>query len=567
MSSKMHNSELQTRLKTLNKQLATSSDAVTATALLEILSAIDSPRSLAIWILFRDNEHGQLLDLSCDPANYRDAESFRLDYLATCLLSKAEFLKLDFDRKKVALKKFFEFEELCEDTNRRFKDLGSDPKYHGPNVWLLHAVRRKISQVLRDFDTDEWLESSGWGPGVTNRLKGDNNTVPNKFRQEVGITRDLYFPLIDLIVQEGLFYPRWFGDLLAREDFPAFEVGSVTITVPKNAKTDRVISVEPGLNLWFQKGIGSMIRRRLKRMGVDLNDQSVNQNLAKVAVKRHLATVDFSSASDSISRVLIEEVIPPDWFEWMDRCRSHYGSIDGSSRRWSKFSSMGNGFTFELESLIFWAVGTCCSEYLGLEGAVVSVYGDDVIIHNSVYTLFSEFCAFLGFRVNQEKSFSSGVFRESCGAHYFGGVDVRPFFLRKKVADCFSVFSAANRLREFSQCSYGCDSRFQRAFSNLSRMVPLKVRVPFGFGDVGFTSNFDEATPARLRDGHEGYSFTAVIRSPVKVIDESLGIMLQRLRYPSTDKELGNQVPLRGRTRVRVKRIRVARWYDLGPWI
>jgi hypothetical protein len=43
--------------------------------------------------------------------------------------------------------------------------------------------------------------------------------------------------------------------------------------VPKNAKTDRTICIEPDLNIFVQLGIGAVIRERLKAYGLDLNTQ------------------------------------------------------------------------------------------------------------------------------------------------------------------------------------------------------------------------------------------------------------------------------------------------------
>jgi len=196
-----------------------------------------------------------------------------------------------------------------------------------------------------------------------------------------------------------------------------------------------VIAIEPGINLWFQKALGSMIRRRLARFGIDLNDQSRNQSLAYLSsIDGSLATVDFSSASDSISLEVVRELLPPRWFQILDIVRSKVGrKSDGTIVRWNKFSSMGNGFTFELESLIFFAAASAVQEYLHLDGEI-SVFGDDVILDVRGYPMFAEYSAFLGFRVNLQKSFSSGGFRESCGSHYFSGVDCKPVFLKERLS-------------------------------------------------------------------------------------------------------------------------------------
>ena len=40
------------------------------------------------------------------------------------------------------------------------------------------------------------------------------------------------------------------------------------MTVPKNARTDRVIAAEPDWNMFFQLGLGASIRARLQKVGL-----------------------------------------------------------------------------------------------------------------------------------------------------------------------------------------------------------------------------------------------------------------------------------------------------------
>lgn len=548
------------------------SDGTTSSAVFNFLEALNSPRALTVWLLYSSNEHQQLVDLDIDPNQYRTADEFRSAYAATMLLSKSDFLKLDVDRKQKAFEKFDQFELLCKQTNRRFSHGVFDPLYKGPNVWLLNATKRKIHSILGAFNPLEVIDLANWGPGVTNSIKGERATNVNKFQYETGITRDLYSLWFDqnLCSDFGAPYLLWQEDLSLRKGFPTFEVGNVTVTVPKTAKIDRVISIEPGLNLWYQKGLGQAIRRRLRSKGVDLNDQTVNQKLAKSAVKSGLATVDFSSASDSISYQVVRELIPPEWFEKLDAARSHFGIRDGKPRKWEKFSSMGNGFTFELESLIFFAAACAVAEFVGISNPTISVYGDDVIIPNSIFDLFSSFSEYLGFVVNKGKSFFSGVFRESCGSHYFDGVDVKPIFLKKKLATPSSVYKLANAIRWFSHYSYnymGCDKNFRFAFYSLVKLLPKSVRfrIPVGYGEGGFISNFDEAAPSHAKYGIEGYYTSHMTFVAVRRQSEGVGLLLTRLRSSSTREE-GNFFPLRGRTTISVKRLFVPRWYDLGPW-
>jgi hypothetical protein len=569
-------------------------------------------------MLYKYSEHEQLAKLEFDPKAYNSLVDLRSAYSATKFLSKFEGLSLDYDLDEVALKKFDDFELLCKQTNSRFRDLSRDPLFKGRVVWLHNAVIRKIDKLLGDFEADEFFARPDWGPGASTLIRRREASSVKKFRLEVGITRDLY----SLVPWEAFehAYPLWASQLV-EAGFPSFQVGNKIITVPKDATTNRVIAVEPGINMFFQKSVGEMVGRRLRRYGVDLRWQSRNQELAQEgSFSRNLATIDLSSASDSISSSVVEVLLPRRWWLLMDACRSHYGIRNGKPVLWEKFSSMGNGFTFQLESLIFYAVASCCADYLSLSSSKVSAYGDDVIIPSACYELFSEMMVFYGFRINGKKSHVDSPFRESCGAHFFSGIDVKPIYLKSRVDSVPAIYRLANAIRRLAHrrnFTFGCDVRFRKVFELLVSSVPvaLRFRIDETLGDGGFISNFDEATPSRVRKGiGVGYqpapfSVPNVVEIGKTYQDETVGYLLAslwKLESTSPDEDwerkrlvdavhrghingleerraklqavmmrrkgdrtaLGrNSVSMHGRTSFRVVNSLVKRWYDLGPWI
>lgn len=581
MDSKNHSSSLVKLAKTLRVQSSDTDDMIC-----RFLASLNNPVSLSVWLLYKHGEHRQLVDKDVDPLQYNDAYQFRDAYAATQFLSKSSFLKLDTKRDEVAFAKFLKFEELCGETNTRFFHPVVPGANNPVNESLLHAMTRKIHQVLGAYSADEWFDKANWGPGVSTLLKGEEVSAYNKFDADNGITRDLY-ALVGSIFPHA--YPRWHQNLVQRANMESlqfgplpnitsredhwveFQMGNEIVTVPKNSKTDRVIAIEPGLNLWFQKGLGRMIRDRLLRFGIDLTDQTRNQQLARrSSLDDSLATVDFSSASDSISTELVRTVLPDEWYVLLDASRSKVGTRASSGPiRWKKFSSMGNGFTFELESLIFYAAAHAVCEHLGL-AAEISVFGDDVLLPTGGYELFSSFTAFLGFRVNNEKSFSSGPFRESCGAHYFEGVDVKPIFLKERVTNVQAIYKLANSVRNFAHrrnSYYGCDARFHHCWRSIRGRLPKALRLGTSreLGDSGLSVNFDEACPPRARDGLEGYRPLALLALGVTRSTDKSALLLARLKVPSTQ-AYQNTYTLRGRTRIRFARVLVPRWYNYGPW-
>lgn len=572
MSTKSRNNEL------VKQARARVTSSLTDEAIFNFFSSLDTPRSLSCWLLYTHKEHQQLTELEVFPSHYNDSEKFRDDYIATCFLSKADFLELSVSKKDAAMAKFFKFEEQCNRTNHRFDNPSLDPLNCGPNVWLLNTTRRKIEMILGDFSCEEFVDGSNWGPGVTTLLKGEHVSGFNKFQSETGITRDLY-SLISPWFSEA--YPLCASHLkscVSSSSTPegfTFERGNVIVTVPKNSKTDRVIAIEPGWNLWFQKGLGSMIRRRLSRFGVNLNSQDKNQQFAhEGAFMDHLATVDFSSASDSISSSVVRELLPYRWFQLLDSTRSKVGLNGSQPLRWNKFSSMGNGFTFELESLIFFAAALAVCEYQKIHSLDVSVFGDDVIIPSEAFDLYSSFCAFLGFTVNKQKSFSSGYFRESCGAHYFEALDCKPLYLKGRLHNVQALYKLANGLRLLAH-RYGsnrsCAVRFRRPWRHIRNGIPkcLRFVIPYGVGDGGLIGNFDEAVPSVCRTSErtwEGFSVRCLLETGKTQYCDGPGLMMDRVRgYHELAQ--GNSYVLRGRTNLRVSRIFVRSWYNLGGWI
>jgi hypothetical protein len=159
---------------------------------------------------------------------------------------------------------------------------------------------------------------------------------------------------------------------------------------------------------------------------------------------------------------------------------------------------MGNGFTFELESLIFLTIGLAVCEYLGEDDAQVAIFGDDLIIPSKCVTKLTHICTILGFTINTRKTFSTGNFRESCGAYYFMGVDVKPLFLKERLYFLKDVYRLANGIRTFSHIpDYGCDSRFRPLWRNLVNNVPKRLRF-FGPKNAGDACISVSPTETRL---------------------------------------------------------------------
>lgn len=554
---------------------------------------LNCPRALTCWLLYSQNEHQQLVDLTFEPTNYNTLVDARDSLAATKFLSKASFLNLEVDRAKVAMDGFIEAEWVCAETNRRIqRSLFSNE--HTNSVIMLSAF--EIAKVLGEFDADEFVESCNFGPGATTAIKRRCASHPKKFDSENRITKEAYEFVKSWI---AVAYPLWDPQMVVQGE-------SKVVTVPKNAKTDRTIAIEPGLNLWFQKGIGSMLRKRLRSAGIDLNDQSHNQRRARLASKSNLdATVDFSMASDTIARRLVQELIPEPWHSVLESFRSSFCVLPGSNHgrgfhNFEKFSSMGNGFTFELESLIFWSIAVALCKMRGISEKRVSVYGDDVILPSVLFDEYCSICKDLGFTVNRTKSYSSSYYRESCGSHYWGGTDIKPIFLKEELQHVPYRLVVANELRRYSHrrvFGLGCDSQLRSSYNYLTADLKRVPVISEGFGDVGLIGNIEECAtePPAPKHGYEGRVVKVWAPLAHTYYCESQGLLLSKLKamgasYDSeplghrciglvklrsgfvTYRQLearsrGNNIPLPHRARQARIRLLIPRWYVLGPWI
>lgn len=420
---------------------------------------LGTPVALSCAILCREGEYSQLVRKSVDPKQYMHAADFKKDYAAVRYLAKVKGLIDDAILEDEALRGFKAAEDRCASTNLR---LTNGNPLHGGVEGLIFKLREKISCILGKLDLAEVVSLCKWGPGATATLKGEQVRPEEKLLESrLSVTRRLW-PLARAIVSADLHWcrARLGPDVegpctLLPTEFQWVEYMRV-VTVDKDSKTKRTIGAEPTLNTYVQQGIGRAIRKRLRRVGIDLDNQRINQGWAELAVELGLATVDLSAASDLISYWLVELLLPPAWFELLDMARSGYASMpDGKTISLNKFSSMGNGYTFELETLIFYAITQVVVEEVGAVPAIVSVYGDDIILPGAAYSRLCEVFQVFGFKVNPEKSYASGQFYESCGEHYFGGANVTPVYQKELLRDLPELVRAANRLYRWAASGAG----------------------------------------------------------------------------------------------------------------
>lgn len=476
----------------------------------DFLEYLDSPRALSVWMLYRAGEHRQLVEMTIDPLDYNDVQSFNRDYAAVKLLSKCTGLKTGIDLKAVAIKSAEEAELQCSDTNRFLRDLRAGNVRHisGLEGALFQSAKAKIAKILGPLP-DSFREV-GWSKGRSTSSWGEKLSSVHKY----GARLDCTASALRYAVRTVRDSPSWGAAVLnaaapvsIRKEAFTISPGNVMLTVPKSAKTDRVICYEPHMNIRLQLSVGSFIRARLKKFGVNLDDQTVNQRRAALGSRfGHLCTIDLRAASDTIALELVYELLPIDWVCLLEDLRSKCTVWpNGQLVRNEKFSSMGNGFTFELESLIFFAV--CSAVTSG-----VTVYGDDIILPSDAYQAATAALGLCGFTVNTAKSYNNSYFRESCGENSFGGVCVTPVYLRAPIKGLEDVVLFHNQVRRWGLQHHNFGDAKLLVLLKKWRDIHPHCLGPVGYGDGHYHSNFDEATPRRATYQVEGWWFTTYTR-------------------------------------------------------
>ena len=471
-------------------------------------------KELALHHAHQGGTEGQRIAISIAGDDYRTLCDWSICYSAAqspidlyhcrqalAFYSKSEFVDLGVDRERVAFAKFQEAESLCRETNIIFRSWSQGGFSFPPDVEsVFYRAQRKIAKILGDVPQLSQLRLR-FGPGATTRTKKRDASAREKLQAGVSCSEEL-FPVCESVLSE-LPHLASLLDSLNPESRKLDSVALVPVEVttgrlgfvPKNAKTFRSTVTEPVLNGLVQLGIGGYLTGRLLAFGVDLHDQSRNQRLAREgSLTGALATLDLSSASDTISRELVFHLLPIDWALFLNRYRTRKVSYKNTVINQEKFSSMGNGFTFPLESLIFYALTSACCE----SDETVSVYGDDIICPTSRVPLVSKVLHAAGFVVNTDKSYWTGPFRESCGADYFRGFDIRPFYQKKLVTPA-GLFVLHNYYWRTSQF---CEAKVVEELIHPS----LRIFGPDGYGDGHLLGDWTPR-PHKRNIGYAGFLF------------------------------------------------------------
>lgn len=338
----------------------------------------------------------------------------------------------------------FNGDQLSELTWKRFRDNQERLRAHWTGMKLssntakvIFAARGYVDRVLGPFSKYDVLERATFGSkssvGIPLRLACEGARLEGNItgsQPHIDWFRHLYGP-----------YNRpayLYAESRARANaVPLFKVCDVleAVLVNKTFKSKRMIVPNTTLGTLYSGGLGFTIEDRLRKAGYDVKVlQKTHGVLARDgSLSGELATGDQSDASDNITRHLVEALFHHEWADALKFGRIAKLSYKGETLETETFAGMGVGFTFTLQTLVFLSLLKAIKSELAPKAVGgVSAYGDDLIYPTEMHDLVVQIFTELGLKMNVDKTFASGDFRESCGSDYYQGLDVRPLIVTDK---------------------------------------------------------------------------------------------------------------------------------------
>jgi len=249
-----------------------------------------------------------------------------------------------------------------------------------------------------------------------------------------------------------------FADFLLPTQYRVFPVpdgevacgSNVSIkAVPKAYDKPRIIGMEDAGRAWVAQAVNYSLREAVQSSPYaeyfHFTSQEENSWICSVSsTAGDLATIDQTSASDSITWSLVVDMFPACVIRDLRRVRPFYKVVDGKFSSLQMALSSGHACTATLETIVFLAIDIAVAEYVGTVlgkdqsywgPSRVVVYNDDQIVPVECVDLLQSVHQALGLIPNLQKSFWVGPFREACGQEAYNGFSIsHAYFPRKTLS-------------------------------------------------------------------------------------------------------------------------------------
>lgn len=346
-----------------------------------------------------------------------------------------EFLECPSSRSFRPIYQFFSFLthvsllDLKIDLEDAYKELEETLRTYSYPPAYIEEMNAIMKEWMVDFRITETNLLPQHGPGSTVETRrsaatiekyqylGTDQLLTYVFEKFAGVSVESYYPLP---------LSKWHRE-------------SKLVFVPKSMKTRRAISQEPATLQFWQQAVSKIMDKYIHThpflsRRVNLHEQQINGDLAVAGSgTRKWATIDLSSASDTVTYTLVKAVFKgTPVYPFLVALRSRTVRLpSGEVLDMEKYAPMGSALCFPVETLIFscaveLAVRRAFREGLGLH-PYYRVYGDDIIVPDVMFDDVKRVLQSLGFVLNESKSFGHETrFRESCGSDGYDGELVTP---------------------------------------------------------------------------------------------------------------------------------------------
>jgi hypothetical protein len=471
-----------------------------------------------------DQETGRIIDYEADHPQIVQAVR------QVCLLFKKVELECSPQRRAQALANYVDVERL----NSCYTPPGPDDSFYRVSDLLWGSV-------LAGFNPADMVPKHGPG-AVVEGNRGNAKYLWQRWHERI-----------------ENFFPFWgFAMPVRASDSPlSEEPDGVTfvsseeeqpvrvVFVPKTLKSPRVIAIEPMCMQYAQQALRDFLYTRIESHvltagRVNFRDQSENQRIALASSESgQYATIDLSDASDRVPLSVVTEMLRslPDLRDAIMACRSTGALLPNgvTVTPLSKFASMGSALCFPIEAMYFYT--SCVDSLLRVADLPVTwdsvrtvskdirVYGDDLIVPSEHAETVCDSLQKYNCKVNANKSFWTGKFRESCGVDGYAGTEVTPLYLRqlrptdrREARQLLSWVALANA---FQKRGYVRTANLM--FSTCEKILGPLPEVPVDSGVVGKVAvkpyNDRKSVRWRLNPSTQVIEVFAWVPAPVRVSD------------------------------------------------
>lgn len=391
-------------------------------------------------------------------------DNFYLEKAVYELFRKADYTHPDYDKTQNAKNTFIEQMGYADACNIRLRTQlylpDSDPLWELESYVKFRDIMDRAKQycyLLTDYAVSV-LEDQGIQPRFTDGAV--NGSTKSLKKGNSPIERTSYAGVSSHVE----YMARHLGKLIDNQDdsrteaFWSMYLSRAKVVdapdeanfVPKNYKTDRDTFKGFTADLAIQCGIGDLLSESLRRNGYDIRIlPEIHKDLARMgSINGLTSTFDMKGGSQNCFSELGKFLLPPLLYDVLIYSRNDRVAIDDQVFNLPIMATAGNGFCFPLETILFLSLQMGILSYNGIKPVVkkqkirnrtvftirrtsyhkvCSTFGDDVIVPSYIAHDLIDTFKHIGIRLNLDKSFWSGDFRESCGGHYLNGRDINCF--------------------------------------------------------------------------------------------------------------------------------------------